>query len=162
MKMMTTKPRTARTADDDADEHAARDLWKQRRDQNMDARFQTGHLFRLSDSSVNQHMADVQMTPVCFEARTDLNRQFPCWSQDQSQRTSGHGFEVVTRQVIQNRQREGGCFASAGLSTAQNVAACQCGWNCLFLNRCGGYVAFFLDRPKQRWDQVEFLECGHG
>ncbi len=98
------------------------------------------------------------MTTVGIAAVSDLNGEFPSGCQNQSQRTIGHRFESVIRQMVQNRQHKGSGLAGSCLSTAQHVLPFQCHRQGLLLNRRRKFVAFVLNRLLQRGDQVELLK----
>ena len=68
------------------------------------------------------------------------------------------GGVAAGRQAMQDRQREAGGLAGAGLGAGQQVAACQYGGNRLRLDRGGRGVTVFGDGAYDCVGQAEFVK----
>ena len=127
-------------------------------DQQVNSPLEGPHLMPLTHTTVNQGMAEPQMTAVCGETFTDLNGQFPCGSQHQSEWFVGNGPTVLLPQCIQQGQGESRRLAGAGLGTAQQVFAFDCRRNGLCLNGRGGFVFFVRQSTLQRGNQINLFK----
>ena len=65
----------------------------------------------------------------------------------------------LQRQAVQQRQRESGRFAGAGLCAGQQVLTRQHGRNSLCLDRRGGFVALLAHGLHDGRSQVQFVKC---
>ena len=90
------------------------------------------------------------MPSVSPEALADLDRELARWGEDERTRRTRDTVGAMIRKQLQDRQRERGSLARAGLGEAQNVAARQQGWNGLYLDWSGSEVVFRRQRTQQR------------
>ena len=87
---------------------------------------------------------------VGLEAFTDLNRKFACWRKDQRASTGRSRWRARLEEFLQKRKTEGGRFARSRLRYAENVAACEKGWNGVHLDGCGLEVFLSCERTLKR------------
>jgi len=64
----------------------------------------------------------------------------------------------MSREPLQDRQREGGGLAGAGLRAGHEIAPGKHQGNGLFLDRSRLFVAEFCDSRRQRRDQTELCK----
>ncbi len=100
-----------------------------------------------------QHVEAGDLARVLLERLCHLDGQFARRRQDQGLR-----LLLVQLQARQDRQREGGSLAGAGLGLAQQVAAAQQGGNGGRLDRRRRLVTDFGDRGQDRGGQAEVGE----
>ncbi len=94
-----------------------------------------------------------QVVSVTLECFGDLNCEFACGGEHQHLR-------IVTRAVdaVQQRQREGGGLAGAGLGFTQNVVALHQRRDAGSLDGGGGFVTDLGERTQERFGETELLE----
>ena len=100
-----------------------------------------------------QHVETGQVHGVLLESLGDLDRQFAGRRQHQRLR-----LELLRVDPRQDRQRERGGLAGAGLGLAEHVAACQQRRDGRGLDRRGRLVADIRQRTQQRFGQREIGE----
>ena len=134
-----------------------------RRHQDVDATGHRGDLRLLADAAEDHRRAQPEMPAVGAEAVTDLDRQLAGRGQHQAAR--GPALErspsrAIARggKALQDRQRESGGLAGAGLGDAQQIAAGQQIGDRLRLDRRRHGVAFLGERATERLDQRQVLE----
>ena len=96
-----------------------------------------------------------QVAAVGLDAVGDLHREFAGRRQDQRARLARAVGRRLLRQPLQQRQRERGGLAGAGLRAAEQVVPGQRQRNRLQLDRRGRGVAVFGERAQQRGRQPE-------
>ena len=95
-------------------------------------------------------------------ALLDLQREFAGGSQDERphrvpcRRGAGVG---VRQHALQDRQREGGGLAGAGLCDSDDVAALHRGRDCLHLDWCRRGVTEFVEGPLDQWVEAERIKA---
>ena len=75
-------------------------------------------------------------------------------------RPCGCGWTRFCEQAVQDRQREGGGLAGAGLGDAEHVAAGQCDGDGLGLDGRGREVILFFERTRDGIGEAEILKGG--
>ena len=124
-------------------------------DQNVDAFVECIHLLFLADASEDHRLSDLCAGSVDREAVMNLQREFSGGGDGESERAFGDRFEIPACEMIEDRQREGGRFAGARLSAAQDVSTVQRSGNGGRLYGGGFGVALVRERFLQRRNQVE-------
>ena len=79
-------------------------------------------LGRLADAAEDAGVAEARVGAVGREARVDLGGELARGSDDEGAAAAGSGLDGHGREPLDDRQREGGCLARAGLGAAQEVA----------------------------------------
>ncbi len=110
------------------------------------------------DAAVDDGRAQLGVPAVGLDRVLDLDREFPGRGQDQrAHRVPRRRRARVGQrgQLLQDRQRETGGLAGAGLGAAHDVVAGENDGNGLRLDRRGRGVAGFFDGPQQFGPQPE-------
>ena len=94
-----------------------------RGDEDVDAARQRLDLRALADAAEDHGVAQLQVAAVGREARLDLGGELAGRGQHQGAAGPGPGAARLAGQALQDRQREGGGLAGAGLGAAEQVAA---------------------------------------
>ena len=94
-------------------------------DQHVDAARQRLDLRPMPDAAEHDRDGDAEMPAVGAEALGDLGGELAGGAEHQHAAALAHGRAAVGRQAMQDRQREGGGLAGAGLGDAEQVAAGQ-------------------------------------
>ncbi len=90
-----------------------------RRDEHVETLRQRLDLRTMADAAEHDGDLDAHMPAVGLEAVGDLRRQLARRRKDQHARALRWARALVLQQTMQNRQREGGRLAGAGLGDAQ-------------------------------------------
>ncbi len=93
------------------------------RHQNIDAVHQRAHLRAHRHAADGERRGDMQMTAIGLNAVEDLRREFARRAQDQRAAGLFLQRQSVGSDAMQDRQREGGRLAGAGLGDADDVLA---------------------------------------
>jgi hypothetical protein len=128
-----------------------------RRDDDVGAAAQLVLLRIDADAAEDRQRTIRQVPAVDGDALLDLRRELARRRQDQN------AWVLVTRrarqlQALQDRQRETGGLAGAGLSAGEDVAPFEHDGNGLLLNRRGFAIALFIDGTQQFGRQAEVFE----
>ena len=123
-------------------------------------------LHHRADLAAHRHAADRQrrgeadVAAIGIEAVEDLARQFA--GRAQHQHAAGFWLrpDAVFQNAVQDRQREGGGLAGAGLGDADDVASGECQWNGLGLDGSGREIVFFSKRTGDGIGEAEILKGG--
>jgi hypothetical protein len=126
-----------------------------RGDQDVDAALQGLDLAAEAETADHHAEAQAEALAVGVEAPPDLHRQLTSRCQHQCPRALGLGAFLGGGEMLQQRQREGGRLAGAGLGDAQHVAALQQGRNGTRLDRRGGDVVGGVQGTQQRLGEAE-------
>ena len=100
------------------------------------------------------------MAAIGVEAVEDLAGQFPGRAQHQHAAVLRLRTDARFQHPVEDREREGGGLAGAGLGDADDVAAGQRQGDGLSLNGRGRDVVFFLERTRDRIGEAEILKGG--
>lgn len=117
-----------------------------------------------ADAAKDHGRIQLGVFTVGLDAFFNLGRQFAGRGQDQGADRARRGIvgqlaaEGVGGQAMQDRQREAGGLAGAGLGAGQQVAAVQHGWHRLALDRGRGCIAGFGYRAHDGIGQAEIGE----
>ena len=129
------------------------------RDQHVDAVRERAHLL------VDRHAADgerdgerADVAAVGAEAVGDLRGQFARRREHQHAAGFLVGPQPLGGEVIEDRQREGGRLAGAGLRDADDVAALHGEGNGLGLDRGGSEIFFFRESADDRLYEAEIVK----
>ena len=120
----------------------------------------------LADLAVDRHATehdlggDTQVATIDADIVGDLAGQFAGRRQDQSPATARLARFLVTREAIENRQREGGGLAGARLGDAEQVTAFENQRNRLGLDRSRSFIAFAGERLEDGLGETEIGKCG--
>ena len=120
-------------------------------DQYVHAALQRFDLVILADAAEDDGVREAGVAAVDGETLADLRRQFACRREHEDPRQRGAAPGFVGRlgvQAVQDRQRERGGLAGAGLGAAQQVAPFEHGRDRLGLDGRGGRVAFGVQRTE--------------
>ena len=131
-----------------------------RRHDDIDAALQRVDLRIDADAAEHHGRLQLHVLAIGAHAFLDLRGEFARRREDQrahvALRTGGGRCHL--RQALQDRQREAGGLAGAGLRAGEQVAAIQDGRNGLELNRRGAGVAEFNDGAQQGFGKSEGIE----
>ena len=100
------------------------------------------------------------MAAIGVEAVEDLAGQFARRREHQHAAALRLRPDAAFEQAVQDRQREGGGLAGAGLGDADDVAAGQRERNGLGLDGGGGEVVLFGKRASDRFGEAEIMKGG--
>ena len=130
-------------------------------DQHIDAAAHGVDLAALADAAEHHGVADAQMAAIGGEAGVDLRGEFAGGCQHEHAGAARRRGDAALGQPMQDRQREGGGFAGAGLRQTEQVAPAEQMRDRLGLNRgwCG--VALFSEGAQQRFGKRKGGEIGH-
>ena len=101
-----------------------------------------------------------QMAAIGAEAGQDLAGQFTRRAQHQHAAGLAFNAKRVRRQPIEDRERESGGLAGAGLRDADDIAAGHDERDGLGLDRGGGYVLLFGEGTANGFGKAEFSKSG--
>jgi hypothetical protein len=105
-----------------------------------------------------QRSLDAQMAAIGAEAVEDLAGQLTCRAEYKHAAALALGTPRVRRKQVQDWQREGRGFASAGLSDSDHVTARHDDGDSPHLDWSGGGVFFFRDCTRNRVVKAEASE----
>ena len=109
----------------------------------------------LRNTTKNNRSAKTQISSVSHKTLFNLNGQLPRGGHNQG--ADGPGAfvtEVAFVEQLENRNGESGCFSSAGLCNAEQVALFEQIRNGLLLNRRRRSVTFRIERLQNRLNKV--------
>ncbi len=132
-----------------------------RRHQDLHAAPQLGDLRVHVHAAVDHGAAKRHMFSVVAEAFRHLDRELARRREHERPHRVARGRRRgagVGRQPLQDRQREGGGLAGAGLRARHEVAPREHHRDRLLLDRRGLFVAELGDRARERRDQAELIE----
>ena len=129
------------------------------RDQDFDALHDRADLAAHRHAADRQRRAQADVAAIGAEAVEDLARQFAGRRQDQHAAGLGCG-RIGFPEAVQDRQREGGGLAGAGLGDADHVAAGEGERDGLGLDGGGRVVIFFLECTRNGFGKAEILKGG--
>ena len=109
----------------------------------------------LAHAAENDGMAERDVAAVKGDALVDLRGQFPGGGEDERPRPARRAGLRPGGEALQDRQRERGRLAGAGLGAADEVAAFQQGRDRLRLDGRRLGVGLFDQRAQQRRGQVQ-------
>jgi hypothetical protein len=134
-----------------------------RRDDDVDARLERLDLVELTDAAEDRHHARLQVAAEALEPGGDLRHEFARRREDEDARAPLGGRAGIGGEPVEQRQRERGGLARAGLRHAEHVAALQQLRDRLRLDRRRVGIALFGERLEQEGRQGEVGEGrGHG
>ncbi len=132
-----------------------------RGNQNLDASAHSGFLLLDVHAAENDGRANAGVFGVGFDGFLNLDRQLARGGEhERADRVAcgRRGAVGVLNDPVEDRQRESGGFAGAGLRAAHHVEAGEHDRNRLRLNRRGLGVARFGDRTQDGFREVELRE----
>ena len=133
-----------------------------RRDQDIDALLDRAHLRTLPDAAEDDREADRRVPSVAREALRDLRRELTGGGEHERLGTASDRQLCAARdlaeQSVQDRQRERGGLAGAGLRDAEHVLELERGRDRLRLDRRGELVAIGDERVEDRRRELEARE----
>ncbi len=103
----------------------------------------------------------LQELAVGLETVGDLRREFAGRSEHQSADMAGLDAAAVGEDAVENRQRESGRLAGAGLRDAEQIAALHQIGNGLGLDGGWSFITLVLESAKERLGQAEIGKCRH-
>ena len=110
----------------------------------------------IADAAEDHGVAQRQVLAVGREALADLRRELARRRQHEAADAARTGHRVARhREPLQDRQRERGRLAGAGLREAEQVAPCEDVRDRAALDRGRVDVTLGRHRCRQRWDQTE-------
>ena len=114
----------------------------------------------LGDAAIDQAGPQAGVAAIGAEAFGDLPGQLTSRREDEGSAAIAWRADRVGEQTMQDRQREGGGLAGAGLGNALHVTTFEDGWDRLRLDRrCGG-VAFLSNGVENGRRETERVETG--
>ncbi len=117
----------------------------------------------LADAAENLGAAQRRVAAIGAEGIADLDRELAGRGQDQRANAVAPCRRALGGEMLQDRQRERGGLAGAGLGDAQKVAARQKMRDRLRLDRRRLMVIFGLESTQERFGQAEIGKGnGHG
>ena len=131
-------------------------------DQDVDARRHRPDLRVLADAAEDHGAAQLQVAAVDGEAGLDLSRELAGRGQHEGAAGLGPGPARIAGEALQDRQREGGGLAGAGLGAAQEVAAREQMRDRLDLDRRRRGVVLGAHGALDRLDQPELGKGSQG
>src|SRR5215469_14843445 len=105
-----------------------------------------------------QRGSDSHVAAVGAEAVEDLARQLARWAEHQHPAALAHRRPWACGEAVQNRQCEGGGFASPSLGNSNHVAAQHDDRNRLRLDRCRNEVLFLSECAHDRVVKGEVMK----
>ena len=137
-----------------------------RRDEDIDALLDRADLRALADAAEDHGVAERRVTAVAREALGDLRRELTRGREDERLRLAAERGARAARQareqVVEDRQRERGGLAGAGLRDAEDIALGERGRDRLRLDRRGALVAVGDERVEDRLRELELCEGRQG
>jgi hypothetical protein len=130
------------------------------RGQDIDAARHPRHLRVLADAAKDDERAQPEVAPIGAKAVADLERQLAGRGQD---KTAGglalqSGLASRFGEPLQDRQRESGGLAGAGLGDPQQIPAGEKLRDCLRLDRRRHGIAFVLERASNGFDEGQVFK----
>ena len=129
-----------------------------RGDQHVDAARQRLDLRAVADAAIDGGDLDAEIASVGAEAVADLAAQLTRGAQHEHAAAAPHRLALVGGEAVQDRQREGGRLAGAGLGDALQVPAFEHARDGLDLDRRRRRVALLLEGLEDGRIQVEVRE----
>jgi hypothetical protein len=131
-------------------------------DQDVHAAAQFFNLRAHANAAEHHHRGEVGVFAIGANAFFDLRREFAGGGHDQG----AHGVDAaavgqarLSRQALQQGQRESRGFAGAGLGAAEQVNALEHGGDRLGLDGRGGVIALLKHGFKNGRGQIQFFKC---
>ena len=131
------------------------------RHKHVDAVGERLDLGTVRDAAVHDRDGELQMATIRAEAFCDLGGQFARRRQHQDAAALAGRRATVGGEAMQDRQREGGRFAGAGLRNAEQVGAGHDDRDGFCLDRSRRRIAFALQRLEERRSEAEISKLCH-
>ena len=125
----------------------------------------TAHRFDLlvaAGTADDDRRPQAQVDGEIADRLIDLQGQFAGRRQDQGTRRERGRADVMRREMLQQRKREGGGLAAAGLGDAQQIASRQQWLDGVGLDRRGDFKLAGFERAQQRFGHTEGRESRLG
>ncbi len=131
-----------------------------RGDQDIDAIEQRADLRAHRHAADRQRALDAQMPAIGAETVEDLAGQFARRAEHQDPAALALGRAWIAGETMQDRHRECGGLAGAGLRNSDHVAARHDDRYGLFLDRGWGRVFFFCESTRHRIVKMKVVKIG--